>query len=55
MSGDPDNAVHHVLEADEGHELPGWYFWDETWAFAHGPFGTREDAVAALNVYAEGL
>ncbi len=29
-----------------------WYFWDETWAFKHGPFDTEEEAQEALNKYA---
>lgn len=28
-----------------------WYFWDETWAFEEGPFGTRDGAEAALDKY----
>ena len=33
----------------------GWYFWDESWAYAHGPFSTREEAARALKVYADEL
>ncbi len=35
-----------VHEDDEG-----WWFYDETWADRSGPFETREDAQAALDVY----
>lgn len=60
FSTDP---VHVVLEAEEeegyGGEkvitLPGWYFWDETWANRHGPFPTREEAQEACNRYAASL
>lgn len=38
-----------------GLSLAGWYFWDETEAYAHGPFGTEDEAISALNVYAEQL
>ena len=30
---------------------PGWYWWDETWANATGPFDTREEAQADLDLY----
>lgn len=30
-----------------------WYFWEETWAVARGPFETRDEAVAACSAYAE--
>jgi len=36
-------------------ELPGWYFWDETWADYHGPFSTRDEAEDALIEYAKQL
>lgn len=32
--------------------LPGWYFWDETWCYRHGPFSTKEEADRACKVYA---
>lgn len=35
--------------------LPGWYFWDETWGYRHGPFPTKAEANAACAKYAEGL
>ena len=28
-----------------------WYFWNETWSESHGPFNTREEAVAKLREY----
>jgi hypothetical protein len=39
----------------DGWNGPGWYFWDETWANCHGPYLTREEAVAAVIKYAESL
>lgn len=37
-------------------EVPaGWYFWDETWAYSHGPFKSRREASMALRRYAESL
>lgn len=32
-----------------------WYFWDETWAFAHGPFDDKAEAEAQLKRYVEWL
>ena len=34
-----------------GWDGPGWYFWDESWAYCHGPFSTREEASKALSIY----
>lgn len=28
-----------------------WNFWDETWAYFHGPYATEDEARAALAVY----
>lgn len=39
----------------QGWKGPGWYFWDETWAFCHGPFGSESQASLALQAYAEEL
>lgn len=33
--------------------LPGWYFWDETWVYRHGPFSTYEEAKTALRIYCD--
>lgn len=38
-----------------GWDGPGWYFWDETQAHCHGPFGNRDEANAALILYGEHL
>ena len=29
----------------------GWYFYDETWGNAHGPYETKEEAQKSLNEY----
>lgn len=43
-------------EANEfGYKGPGWYFWDETWSQAHGPFPSENDAHFACNEYAKTL
>lgn len=43
------------IEVEETYEgelmLPGWYFWDETWAYSYGPFETEEEARTKLNAY----
>lgn len=41
--------------ASYGYSVPGWYFWDETWAYCHGPFLTEEDANGACREYAKAL
>jgi hypothetical protein len=38
-----------------GYSEPGYYFWDETDAYCHGPYTTREKAVAAMAKYARNL
>ena len=35
----------------QGWDGPGWYFWDETQAYCHGPFKTEWEAVAELERY----
>ncbi len=35
-----------VFEDDDG-----WNFWDETWAYFHGPYPTEDMARAALERY----
>jgi len=47
--------VHHGGKIQDVDELPGWYFWDETDAYYHGPFATREEASKALITYCEEL
>ncbi len=52
------NGVIEYLTAGEalwGYEGPGWYFWDETWAYCHGPYASREEASVAVNKYTEWL
>ncbi len=41
------DAVHHR----EGK----WWFWNETWSEAHGPFDTEAEARAACVEYARNL
>jgi hypothetical protein len=36
-----------------GFKGPGWYFWDETWSQATGPYRNRKKAAQALQTYAE--
>lgn len=44
-----------LIYTDGPIELPGWYFWDETWADYHGPFATKEEADTAIMNYAKSL
>ena len=32
-----------------------WCFWDETWAYFHGPYATEDEARAALADYVKAL
>jgi hypothetical protein len=32
-------------------ERRGWFFWDETDAYRHGPWGTRAEAVEEMERY----
>ena len=34
-----------------GVTAPGWYFYDESWAYAHGPFSCEEVARQSLDNY----
>lgn len=36
-------------------EVDGWYFWDETWAYRHGPFMTEKECKIKLTKYANWL
>lgn len=43
-------------EADlAGWDGSGWYFWDETGAHCHGPFGTKQEAEELLTKYVENM
>ena len=33
----------------------GWYFWDESWAFAYGPFPTKDMAIETFKDYCDTL
>lgn len=39
------------VELDAGIIGPGWYFWDETWTNAHGPFSTKGEATEIFENY----
>ena len=36
-------------------EFEGWYFWNESWSQAHGPYETEQQAREELKQYAEWL
>lgn len=45
-----------VSERDPVFEDNGlWNFWDETWAYFHGPYATEDEARAALAAYVREL
>lgn len=53
-----NNVLQFIIESNDdliaaGYEGPGWYFWDETWAYCHGPFDTRDKANDACKEYAK--
>lgn len=43
-----------TYEPATGVDCLGWYFWDETWTYAHGPFSTYEETAEYLSNYANG-
>lgn len=53
----PINRIAAQMDApDPIFEKEGkFFFWDETWTGQHGPFDTREDALAGMRKYAESL
>ena len=56
----PPDPVGHVkvdwIDEGEGCKRPaGWYFWDETWSSAYGPFETEDDCRDALLIYSSTL
>ena len=38
-----------------GFKGPGWYFWDETWSWAYGPYPSKGKSEQALNEYGKEL
>lgn len=42
-------------ELDAGITGPGWYYWDETWCNASGPFNTYNECKVQLDNYLEEL
>jgi hypothetical protein len=39
----------------DGYTNPGWYFWDETESYCHGPYINYQETVGAMSKYAETL
>lgn len=55
-----DQEIQYLATGWEGCERDGWngigwYFWDETWSRCHGPYTSKQEAVAAIIKYAESL
>lgn len=50
---DPRNPVHYVENDDEYED--GWYFWDETWSYRHGPYYSSREALNHLKNYIDQL
>ncbi len=49
-------AASLIPEAEKvGYRGPGWYFVDETGAYAHGPYPDRAQAVEAQQAYGVSL
>lgn len=40
---------------DGEHNEPGWYFWDETWTNAYGPYKDEAEANTKCAEYAKQL
>lgn len=47
----PENEADPICTDDQGQ----WWFYDETWSYAHGPYPDEATAVAQLNAYAATL
>lgn len=47
----PENEADPIAYDDQGQ----WWFWDETWSYAHGPYDDEAQAVQALAYYADTL
>lgn len=43
------------IYSDEDDQAEGWYFWDEVWAHATGPYDSKALAKEAQVAYAESL
>lgn len=50
-----DKVVDDQYAKDFGYTTPGWYFTDESQAFMHGPYTTREEAELKSCEYFEWL
>lgn len=50
----PASLTSKKIESD-AHLLPGYYFFDETQAYEHGPFGTIEECKQVFAQYCEAL
>lgn len=50
-----DNPVFYQPPGNEEIRYAGWYFWDESWSHACGPFKTEAEACRMLKAYAEQL
>ena len=51
----PEGKVARQDMLDAGWDGPGWYFWDETEAYCHGPFATRGETSKNMEKYVEVL
>lgn len=49
ISGDWDT------HADYGYRGAGWYFWDETGRWCHGPYDSVSEAYTAMKNYTESI
>jgi len=38
-------------EVPDGYTVPGWYFWNEIWCDAYGPYESPEKAREQLRLY----
>jgi hypothetical protein len=52
---DEPSRVLYPEEKNEDFEGPGWYYYDETWAHAQGPFGTEFECRKQLKEYCNAI
>ncbi len=53
--GNPLNHIEDEFKNVYSNLEDGWYFWDETWTDAHGPYDAEDIAREHLNEYCKEL
>ena len=48
---DDDGVYQHCTDPIHQDSDGWWYFWDETWAYRHGPFNSLQECKEVLRQY----